>query len=92
VDAGLAVLETTWRAAAACHDGSANAFYPPSTTENREQRQEREAEARALCRRCGVRQTCLEYALYVQEPYGIWGGLTELERRRLLRTRAGGAG
>jgi len=91
VDAGLAVVEPTWRADAACQGSSANAFYPPSTTETREQRREREGEARALCRRCGVRETCLAYALYVQEPYGIWGGLNELERRRLLRRGAGGA-
>ena len=33
-----------------------------------------------------MREACLEYALYVQEPYGIWGGMTEIERRRLVRT------
>jgi WhiB family redox-sensing transcriptional regulator len=43
--------------------------------------------ARALCRACPVRQACLDYSLSVQEPHGIWGGLNELERRRLLRQR-----
>jgi WhiB family redox-sensing transcriptional regulator len=35
-----------------------------------------------------VQKACLEYSLTVQEPHGIWGGLNELERRRLLRKRA----
>ena len=84
----LAHVESTWRAAAACQSASAAHFYPPSTTETREQRTARESAARELCMRCAVRDTCLEYALYVQEPYGIWGGLNEMERRRLLRRRA----
>lgn len=84
-------VEPRWRAEAACKDSTAAAFYPPNTTESRQQRQAREGSARAVCARCEVRQPCLEYALYVQEPYGIWGGLNELERRRLLRLRAADA-
>jgi WhiB family redox-sensing transcriptional regulator len=84
----LAHVDATWRASAACQGSTAAAFYPPSTTETREQRQRRESAARELCGRCQVREACLEYALYVQEPYGIWGGMNELERRRLLRRRA----
>lgn len=83
----LAHVEPTWRAGAACQAASAAHFYPPSTTETREQRQQRETAARELCARCAVRPACLEYALYLQEPYGIWGGLNEVERRRLLRGR-----
>lgn len=87
--ASLAQSEATWRASAACQGNTAAVFYPPSTTETREQRGRREGAARELCGRCAVREPCLEYALYVQEPYGIWGGLNELERRRLLRRRQG---
>jgi WhiB family redox-sensing transcriptional regulator len=83
----LAQSEPTWRASAACQGSTAAAFYPPNTTETREQRLRREGAARDLCSSCAVREACLEYALYVQEPYGIWGGLNELERRRLLRRR-----
>ncbi len=83
----LARSELTWRASAACQGSTAAAFYPPNTTETRDERLRREASARELCGRCAVRQACLEYALYVQEPYGIWGGLNEMERRRLLRRR-----
>lgn len=84
----LAHVEPTWRAAAACQGATAGRFYPPSTPETREERTAREDAARALCAGCGVRDACLQYALFVQEPYGIWGGLTEAERRRLLRTSA----
>jgi len=84
----LAHVESTWRADAACQSTSAAHFYPPSTTETRDQRHDRESAARELCTRCAVRDTCLEYALFVQEPYGIWGGMTEMERRRILRRRA----
>lgn len=87
----LAQVDATWRADAACEGASAVHFYPPSSIESREQRQKRETAARSLCAACSVRDACLEYALYVQEPYGIWGGLSEMERRRLQRRRAVGA-
>ncbi len=84
----LARTEATWRAGAACQGESAQLFFAPSSFEPREERLARERAARALCASCPVREPCLEYALYVQEPHGIWGGLTELERRRMLRRRA----
>lgn len=43
------------------------------------------AEAKAICADCPVRQACLDYALDAREDFGIWGGLTEIERRPLLR-------
>lgn len=43
------------------------------------------SEARAICSRCPVRAECLEYALEEREPFGIWGGTSERERRVLLR-------
>ena len=46
------------------------------------------ARALAVCAACPVRAECLEYALDAREAYGIWGGMTELERRALLRRRA----
>ncbi|MHB8339646.1 MAG: WhiB family transcriptional regulator [Mycobacteriales bacterium] len=86
----LARTEATWRAGAACQGDSATLFFPPNTFETREARIAREQAARALCDVCAVRAPCLEYALFVQEPHGIWGGLTELERRRMLRRRPTG--
>ena len=45
-------------------------------------------EAKEVCRGCVVRMDCLEYALVNGEKFGIWGGLSERERRRLRRQRA----
>jgi len=80
--------EPVWRADARCRQESAEHFFSPGHLERREEKHSRENAARALCGACPVRSQCLEYALVVQEPHGIWGGLNELERRRLLRERA----
>ncbi|MDU5308733.1 MAG: WhiB family transcriptional regulator, partial [Varibaculum cambriense] len=42
-------------------------------------------EAKAVCELCEVRDECLSYALENDERFGIWGGLSERERRRLRR-------
>ena len=39
--------------------------------------------AKAICGVCPVRQPCSEHAIQIREPFGIWGGLTEVERRVL---------
>jgi WhiB family redox-sensing transcriptional regulator len=44
-------------------------------------------EAKAICGLCPVRQPCLEHALVNREREGVWGGLTDRERRRLIRQR-----
>ena len=80
--------EPTWRADARCRKDSAVHFFAPGHLERREEKHRRESAARALCAACPVQVDCLDYALVVQEPHGIWGGLNELERRRLLRRRA----
>jgi WhiB family redox-sensing transcriptional regulator len=41
--------------------------------------------AKRICSECPVREACLDYALRMREPEGIWGGLTADERRKLLR-------
>ena len=45
-------------------------------------------EAKEVCRGCIVKEDCLEYALSHGEKFGIWGGMSERERRRLRRQRA----
>ena len=45
-------------------------------------------EAKEVCRGCVVRGDCLEYALAHSEKFGIWGGMSERERRRIRRQRA----
>ena len=79
-----------WRADAQCRHKNAVHFFPPAHFERKPEKDAREGAARALCGACRVQRDCLEYALQVQEPHGIWGGLNELERRRLLRERAAG--
>src|SRR3954454_13037760 len=80
--------DATWRADAACKGESAVYFFAPNHFERKPEKDFREGRARSLCRGCVVRQQCLEYALAVGETHGIWGGLNELERRRLARRRA----
>ncbi|MCL4442947.1 MAG: WhiB family transcriptional regulator [Actinobacteria bacterium] len=43
--------------------------------------------AKSVCEQCPVREACLEYALANRERYGIWGGASERERRRIIRQR-----
>ena len=47
----------------------------------------RAANAKAICATCPVIEQCREYALRAQEPYGIWGGMTEEERREEIQRR-----
>ncbi len=79
----------TWQGAAQCRTDNAVHFFAPGHLERKEEKDLRENAARALCAACPVRSDCLEHALAVREPHGIWGGLNEFERRRMLR-RGGG--
>jgi WhiB family redox-sensing transcriptional regulator len=60
---------------------------PPLREESDTDRRAREDAAKRVCAACPVRQECLDYALRVREQYGIWGGLTEVERRALASER-----
>lgn len=79
----------TWQVRAACHGPGAPLFFPPAHQERKDERDEREQRAKAICRDCGVRRECLEYAMSIRELHGIWGGLTEAERRSALAREAG---
>ena len=72
---------STWRQQALCRGVDPEIFYPVSEDEDAS------ADAKAICAQCPVREPCLEYALTVREKHGVWGGLTERERRRVLRRR-----
>lgn len=78
-----------WQARARCRGRDATLFFAPAAGELKEDKLEREAMAKSICRECPVRAQCLEFALQTREPYGIWGGLNELERRRMMAKRAG---
>jgi WhiB family redox-sensing transcriptional regulator len=75
--------DESWQDKAACRGPQAVYFYPPLRGERREEKFNREAMAKSICETCKVRQECLEYAICNNEVHGIWGGLTEIERRRL---------
>jgi len=80
----LGIIHETWHLKAECRGPESIYFFPPNTAERREDRDQREEHAKAICLQCPVRRECLDFALRVREPHGIWGGLTETERRRLL--------
>ena len=77
-------IEDVWQAKAACRGPQAAMFFPPSHFERKDDKEARESEAKSICGSCSVRRACLEYALRIREPHGIWGGLNEAERRTLL--------
>jgi len=72
-----------WQAQAACAGELAPLFYPPMRPEKKLARIARESKAKSICATCLVRTHCLEYALANNERYGVWGGLTDVERRAL---------
>jgi WhiB family transcriptional regulator, redox-sensing transcriptional regulator len=73
-----------WQRWARCRGPEAVLFFPPTASESSHQRAAREFRAKAICARCDVRRECLDEALRIREPHGIWGGHTEAERRAML--------
>ena len=69
--------EASWQERALCSQTDPEAFFPEKGGSTRE--------AKKICTGCEVRAECLEYALQHDERFGIWGGLSERERRRLKR-------
>ncbi len=76
-------VQETWQREALCRGDQRRYFFPPASSERRDERERRERQAKALCQRCPVREACLDFAMSANEPFGIWGGLNELERRHL---------
>lgn len=73
-----------WQIKAACRGPQAEVFFPPSYFERKDEKLERETRAKAICAQCAVTEPCLDFAVSIREPHGIWGGLNELERKALL--------
>ncbi len=80
-------LDERWSRRAACRGPESALFFPPLVSEGRPERDAREVMAKAICMSCDVRRECLDHALRVPEAHGIWGGLSEIERARLLEER-----
>jgi WhiB family redox-sensing transcriptional regulator len=69
--------ELAWQSSALCAQTDPEAFFPEKGGSTRE--------AKMVCQGCEVQRECLEYALANDERFGIWGGLSERERRKLKR-------
>ena len=76
-------LKDDWQLKALCRGNHAYLFFPPSTFERKEERERQEMKAKAICGVCPVKAECYEHAVAIREPFGIWGGLTEVERRTI---------
>jgi WhiB family transcriptional regulator, redox-sensing transcriptional regulator len=77
-------VEDIWQLRAACRGPNHAIFFPPARLERREEKRRREARAKEICATCPVREPCRDYAMEIREQHGIWGGLTENERRQQL--------
>ncbi len=69
----------TWQRQANCMGVDPDLFFPERGASTRE--------AKEVCRGCVVQEDCLEYAVTHGEKFGIWGGMSERERRRVRRSR-----
>lgn len=76
-DALIGVPDDQWQEKALCAQTDPEAFFPEKGGSTRE--------AKRICQGCEVKDECLESALANDERFGIWGGLSERERRRLKR-------
>lgn len=76
-----------WVHRAACSDEDPELFFPVGTTGPAAVQTEA---AKAVCRRCDVRGVCLEWAISTAQESGIWGGMSEDERRSLRHARRRG--
>ena len=72
--------DLAWQDKALCPETDPEAFFPEKGGATRD--------AKRVCRACEVRAECLQYALDHDERFGVWGGLSERERRRLQRQAA----
>ncbi len=73
-------LDTSWQESSNCLGVDPDLFFPERGASTKE--------AKEVCRGCVVRNDCLEFALANGEKFGIWGGMSERERRRIRRQRA----
>ena len=75
--------ETNWRSAGACLSADPDLFFPISSAGPA---MGHLAQAKAICARCEIQQQCLDYAVSTGPIQGVWGGMTEHERRLLRQS------
>jgi len=78
-EALTAGYDLEWQDGANCTGANANLFFPERGASTRT--------AKAICRACAVRVDCLEFAITTGEKFGIWGAMSERERRRVRKER-----
>ena len=76
----LLAEDRSWQSKANCMGVDPDLFFPERGASTKE--------AKEVCKGCVVQQECLEFALSNSEKFGIWGGMSERERRRVRRARA----
>ncbi|MDT0200516.1 WhiB family transcriptional regulator [Nocardioides sp. AE5] len=76
------MFDQDWTAGAACSKAQADELFVRGAEQNK---------AKSICMSCAVRTECLAEALENQIEWGVWGGMTERERRALLRRKPGGS-
>ncbi|WP_329140013.1 WhiB family transcriptional regulator [Streptomyces sp. NBC_00670] len=77
----LTAADLAWQQRALCAQTGADFFFPEPGSSLRD--------AKRICGMCETRSVCLEYALRHDERFGVWGGLSEKERLRLVRADEG---
>lgn len=78
-------VNTDWRQRSACQKEDPDLFFPIGNTGPALQQIE---QAKAVCRRCPVLERCAAWALMTGEAHGVWGGMSEDDRRRIRRRAA----
>mgnify|MGYP002401929139 CR=1 FL=1 len=73
--------DDSWMNDAKCREHDPEIFFPEKQSEQALRL------AKTICMQCDVRIECADYALETATPFGVWGGLSEEERRRILRRR-----
>lgn len=73
------LTQWSWMDSAACANADPEMFFPVPGDEAMNRK------ARAFCDHCPVREECLQFSLDTREMYGIWGGLSDRDRKRLMR-------
>lgn len=75
----LRLQELWWQVDANCKDADPDIFFPERGASTKK--------AKELCNSCKAQEHCLEYAIVNAEKFGIWGGLSERERRKIRKSR-----
>ena len=76
----LSAADQDWRAKGLCSQSDPDLWFSVGALDHKQ--------AKLICGQCEVRQQCLQYAVSAPVEHGIWGGLTERERRKVRRNSA----